>query len=85
MLKTLLSKITTGLAILSGILLLMLKGERRARKKAEHENEVNDKIKDIHEKQLIDKQEVLADEPENIKQKVQVNAGKSRRDRASRL
>ncbi len=51
----------------------------------EHNEEVREEIEEIHEKQLTDREEALANEPEHIKQKVKDNAGKSRHDRASKL
>lgn len=85
MFSGLMAKISAGLAILSGILFFWAKTERAAKKEAQHENKIHDKINEIEEIQEQDKVEVLSDEKLRVKQKVKNIKSSSRRDAASRL
>jgi len=78
------AKICAGFAALSGILFIWAKSERKAKQEAQHENNVNNKIKENHEKQLTDREEALENEKQAIKDRVNSSSG-SRRDMASRL
>ena len=85
MFSGLMAKISAGLALLSGFLYFWAKSERTAKKKAQHKNEIHDKIEENREKQEEFKAEVLADEPERIKEAIESRAKLSRHDRASKL
>lgn len=71
-------------AIFSGMM-LYIKLITSKNKRLEHKNKINEKVKEIHEEQILDTKEVLNEEPGKIEQRVKDSAGKSRRDRASRL
>lgn len=75
-------------AVIAGIGLIMfqrIKYLKAKNERLEHNEEVREKIEEIHAVQVIDEKEALEDEPEKIKQRVKQVIGTSRRDRFSRL
>ena len=79
------TKLIAGMTALVGILLFWLKLRGDKIEDLEHDALVNEKIKENQVKQVKDKKEVLDNEKDKINKKVKDNAGKSRRDRASKL
>ena len=79
------AKITGALALLSGVLFVWAKSERKAKQEAQHEAKVKDKLIEIDAEQEVFEQEIRKNEQKRINRKVKNSQYASRRDRASKL
>lgn len=79
------AKITGALGAIIGFLLILLKFKNDKIEKLDHENKVNEKVKEIRKEQDEIKEEIINDEEKRIEDRVKDNSNKSRRDRASKL
>ena len=85
MFATIKAKIIAAAVIVGAIMVRYIKYLRAKNARLEHNEEVREEIEEIHEKQITDRSEALANEKQTIKKRVKANSGKSRRDAASKL
>jgi hypothetical protein len=79
------AKITGALALLSGVLFVWAKSERKAKQEAQKEVRIKDKLIEIDAEQEVFEQQVRKDEQKRINKRVKNSQFASRRDRASKL
>lgn len=84
-LSTIKTKLIAIGAAVGAIMYGYIKYLRAKNERLEHNEEVREEIEEIHEKQITDRDEALENEKQAIEKRVEDSAGKSRRDRASKL
>lgn len=84
-LSTIKTKLIAIGAAIGAIMFGYIKYLRANNERLEHNEEVREEIDEIEIKQKTDRSEALENEKQTIEKRIKVNAGKSRRDRASKL
>jgi len=85
LLSTIKTKLIAFFAAVGILMVGYIKYLKAKNERLEHNEAVREEIDEIEEKQTTDRSEALANEKQTIKNRVEANTGKSRRDRARKL